>query len=241
MKDLPKGKPPPFKIKNKEKLEALMEYHFTDIALLTRALTHASAAGNSGFGGNYERLEFLGDRVLGLVMAELLCRFFPDAAEGLLSARLNMLVNAEICAEIADEIGLAAFIITAPEIKQISSRRMVNIHADVMEALIAALYLEGGLEAARRFIVRHWGDRVRNSALQRRDAKTELQEWAQKQNDGGLPVYRVVKRKGPDHDPIFEVEVSVAGFAVGHGRGSSKRQAEQTAAELVLRRENVWI
>lgn len=225
--------------KDKVKFGKITGYIFKDSALVKRALTHSSIENSSR--GNYERLEFLGDRVLGLVMAELLCDLFPDAPEGILSARLNMLVNAEICAEIAVETGLSAFIVMSADMKQGSARRMVNIYADVMEALIAALYVEGGLIVARRFIIRYWTKRAQDSALQRRDAKTELQEWAHKQKAGELPHYRLVKRKGPDHDPVFEMEVLVSGFAPASGKGASKRQAEQAAAEIMLRRENIWI
>lgn len=238
MKPPTKMKPPGIDAGNKAKAEAIIGHVFRDSALLTRALTHSSAVqANSG---NYERLEFLGDRVLGLVIAELLCRLFPEAPEGALSARLNMLVNAEICAEIAVETGIAGFAIMNVDKKRGVSRRSANIYADIMEALIAALYTEGGLEAARRFIHRYWEQRARDSAGQRRDAKTELQEWAHKQKAGEQPLYRVTKRKGPDHDPVFEMEVRVSGFAPASGSGASKRQAEQAAAEIMLRRENVW-
>jgi len=223
---------------NRKRVENIIGYHFADGALLTRALTHSSVEDSKL--GNYERLEFLGDRVLGLVVAEFLCRLFPDVPEGVLSARLNMLVNAEICAEIAGETGLADYVAMSADMKQGAPRRLINVYADVMESLIAALYVEGGLDIARNFILRWWEERARHSAQQRRDAKTELQEWAHKQKAGELPAYRVVKRKGPDHDPLFEIEVRVLGFAPASGRGSSKRQAEQEAAEAMLRRENVW-
>jgi len=226
------------KPKNKAKIEQITGHVFADAGLLARALTHSSAE-NAAL-GNYERLEFLGDRVLGLVVAELLCRLYPQAPEGVLSARLNMLVNAEICAEIALKTGLAAFVDMSADMRQSAPRRLVNVYADVMESLIAALYVEGGLEAARQFILRYWEEAARDSANARRDAKTELQEWAHKQKAGAVPLYRVVKRRGPDHDPVFEMEVQIAGFAPAAGRGSSKRQAEQAAAELMLRREGVW-
>lgn len=226
------------KAQDKAKIEKIIGHVFTDAALLGRALTHSSIE-HSG-AGNYERLEFLGDRVLGLTVAELLCRLYPEAPEGFLSARLNMLVNAEICAEIAVKTGLSAYVAMSADMRQGAPRRQINVYADVMESLIAALYLEGGLEAARRFILRYWEEPARNAALARRDAKTELQEWAHKQNAGALPVYKVLKRKGPDHDPMFEMEVRIAGFAPAGGSGASKRQAEQAAAEAMLRREGVW-
>lgn len=220
-----------------KQLEKATGHRFKNKAALERALTHASV--QDGNRGNYERLEFLGDRVLGLVIAEMLGQFFPDATEGELSVRLNALVNAEVCAQVAEEIGLPGIIHMGAEMKSLEGRRLVNIYADVVEALIAVIYLDGGLEAVRRFIHRYWDERAHSSEGQRRDAKTELQEWAHRQ-DGAQPLYRVLKRKGPDHDPVFEVEVRVSGFAPARGKGQSKRQAERAAAEDMLCREGVW-
>ncbi|MHC5306766.1 ribonuclease III [Bartonella sp. LJL80] len=220
-----------------DRLEKLTGHRFKDEERLQRALTHASVqdAGQ----GNYERLEFLGDRVLGLLISEMLCGFFPHATEGELSVRLNGLVNAETCADIALELGLPDIIYVGAEMKNLDGRRLANMHADVVEALIAVIYVEGGLEAVRPFIKRYWEDRARQSDAGRRDAKTELQEWAHTQN-GAQPQYRVVKRRGPDHDPVFEVEVRISGFAPATGTGRSKRHAERAAAEKLLMREGVW-
>lgn len=220
-----------------KQLEKVTGHRFRDRFRLERALTHSSVQDAST--GNYERLEFLGDRVLGLVIAEMICQFFPDATEGELSVRLNALVNAEVCAQIAEEIGLPAMIHMGTEMKSLEGRRLGNMYADVAEALIAVVYLDGGLEAVRPFIYRYWEERARRSGSQRRDAKTELQEWAHRQ-DGAQPLYRILKRKGPDHDPVFEVEVRVCGFAPASGTGQSKRQAERAAAEAMLCREGVW-
>jgi len=220
---------------NLERLEAAIDYQFQDKERLRRALTHASV--QTG-GGNYERLEFLGDRVLGLLIAEMLCHIFPKASEGELSVRLNALVNAEICAEIAQEMGLPDFIHTGADMKEIDGRRMINIHADVVEALIAALYLEGGLAAVRPLIARFWEGRARTAIRPQRDAKTMLQEWAHQQN-GGQPSYRLIKRQGPDHQPLFKIEVNITGFAPASGSGSSKRLAERAAAQAFLAREGV--
>lgn len=219
-------------------LEERTGHKFSDPARLEWALTHSSARQQAG--ANYERLEFLGDRVLGLVVAEMLFATFPKAAEGELSVRLNALVNAETCAAIADEMGLHALIRTGNDIKDLmTQKRLLNVRADVIESLIAAIYLEGGLDAVRPFILRYWGPRSEEIEAGRRDAKTELQEWAHQQR-GAQPRYLIVSRSGPDHDPQFTVEVSVAGFESAVGIGRSKRIAEQNAAIEILYREGVW-
>ena len=210
-------------------------HRFSDIERVSRALTHSSLRE----GGNYERLEFLGDRVLGLVVAELLFSNFKEADEGELSVRLNQLVSAKTCAEVADELGLHEFIRTGADVKKLTGKRMANVRADVVESLIAAIYLEGGLEAARKFIVANWTKRALDSGAARRDAKTELQEWAH-QKFGITPVYKVTGRAGPDHDPVFTVSVDIKGTRAGSGQSRSKRAAEQEAATEVLVREGVW-
>ena len=216
---------------------AITGFAFTDVDLLRRALTHASARRSEG--ADYQRLEFLGDRVLGLIVAQSLFEAHPQAPEGELSLRLNALVNADTLAEIADEVGLSRLIQAGSELRTLTGAKRVNLRADVMEALIAALYLEGGLDAARTFIRRHWDTRARAPTAARRDAKTELQEWAH-QVARAAPAYAVESREGPDHDPLFEVSVRVEGVEPGIGTGRSKREAEQAAAEAVLRREGVW-
>ena len=219
------------------RLSELTGHRFDDLARLERALTHSSA-GRDG-AGHYERLEFVGDRVLGLLIAEMLFDRFPEASEGELSVRLNGLVNAEACADVADELGLHELIVTGADVKRLTGKRMQNVRADVVESLIAAIYIEGGLEAARAFVVRYWSDRADEIHSARRDAKTELQEWAHAR---GLstPAYRVLRRDGPDHEPLFTVSVKVDGEERAKGRGRSKRAAEQEAAEHVLRAESVW-
>ena len=223
---------------NARRLARLTGHAFGDLDRLNRALTHSSAGGGEG-DGHYERLEFLGDRVLGLLIAEMLHDKFPAATEGELSVRLNALVNAEACAEVADEMKLHEMIATGADVKRLTGKRMQNVRADVVESLIAAIYLEGGLEAARTFVRRYWEGRSEGANSGRRDAKTELQEWAHAR---GLdtPDYRVIRREGPDHEPTFTVAVSVDGEERARGRGRSKRIAEQAAAEKVLRAEKVW-
>ncbi|OCW57704.1 ribonuclease III [Hoeflea olei] len=219
------------------RVEERIGHRFADHDRLERALTHASL--RSPARGNYERLEFLGDRVLGLCVAELLFSQYREASEGELSVRLNQLVSAQTCAQVADEIGLHEFIRTGSEIKKLTGSRMVNVRADVVESLIAAIYLDAGLEAARNFIHAHWKARSLADDGARRDAKTELQEWAHARF-GVTPSYRVTSRTGPDHDPVFRVSVEVDGTAPASGESRSKRAAEQAAATALLEREGVW-
>ncbi len=216
----------------------LTGHTFKDPVRLERALTHASARGRDG--ADYERLEFLGDRVLGLVVAEMLFRDYPAANEGELSVRLNQLVSAETCAAVSEEIGIHEFIITGAEIKSLTGRKRQNLRADVMESLIATIYLDSGLDAARSFIHKYWSGRARAEFAARRDAKTELQEWVHQMPGDRVPVYRVASREGPDHDPVFTVTVEVQGLAPDRGVGRSKREAEQAAASSILVREGIW-
>jgi len=223
---------------DRSKLEALIGHVFAEKERLDRALTHASARTQKG-GGNYERLEFLGDRVLGLCVAEMLFRTFSAAAEGELSVRLNQLVSADTCAEVADELGLHLFIRTGADVKKLTGKRMMNVRADVVESLIAAIYLDAGLETARRFILKYWEKRAVRADGARRDAKTELQEWSHAKF-GVTPNYRVEERSGPDHDPRFTVTVEVTGVKPETGVERSKRAAEQVAATKMLQREGIW-
>lgn len=222
---------------DRARLEAVIGYQFAEKERLDRALTHSSA--RNAKGSNYQRLEFLGDRVLGLCVAELLFQTFRDANEGELSVRLNQLVSAESCAKVADDLELHQFIRTGSDVKKITGKAMMNVRADVVESLIAAIYLDGGLEAARSFVLRHWKDRAARADGARRDAKTELQEWAHAKF-GIAPSYRTDDRSGPDHDPRFTVTVEVAGVAPETGTDRSKRGAEQMAATKLLEREGVW-
>jgi ribonuclease III len=220
-------------------LSRLTGHVFANPDRLIRALTHASvpiAPGKKA--ANYERLEFLGDRVLGLVIAELLMELYAHADEGELSVRLNALVNAETCASICDEIGLTPHIVTGPEIASGSAAKLVNLRGDVMEAVIATVFLDAGLEAARIFIRRFWTERAKVGAAIRRDAKTELQEWAHKAH-GVQPHYAIVSRDGPDHQPVFVVELTV-GALTARGSGASKREGERAAATMILINEGVW-
>lgn len=224
-------------VAEREGLEALIGYVFQNKDRLDRAITHSSA--RVARGGNYERLEFLGDRVLGLCVAELLFTTYREATEGELSVRLNKLVSADTCAEVADALGLHRYIRTGADLKKITGERMKNVRADVVESLIAAIYLDGGLEAARQFVLRWWKDRALSAEQMRRDAKTELQEWSH-QRFGFAPTYRIEDRSGPDHAPQFTVVVEIAGLPPETGTDRSKRAAEQMAARRMLEREGVW-
>ncbi|MFK0383410.1 ribonuclease III [Rhizobium sp. RM] len=231
------SKSKPLSVEEISRLETLIGYQFKEKARLDRALTHASA--RSGTTENYERLEFLGDRVLGLSVAELLFSTFRSATEGELSVRLNQLVSAESCASIADEMGLHLFIRTGADVKRLTGKAMLNVRADVVESLIAAIYLDGGLEAARGFILKFWQGRATRVDAGRRDAKTELQEWAHARFSV-TPLYRIDDRSGPDHDPRFTVTVEIPGVKPETGVERSKRAAEQVAATRLLEREGVW-
>lgn len=218
-------------------LEALIGYSFSDHSRLELALTHASAR---RVGGNdYQRLEFLGDRVLGLVVAEWIYEDYPDAPEGEMSVRFNALVNAETLAEIAETTGISEWIRVGRELRGVTGSKRVNTRSDVMEALIAAIYLDGGYGEAKRFIRANWNKHMVTPSVSRRDAKTELQEWAHHKYTV-TPIYQVLGRTGPDHDPVFVVEVKITGVDGAQGSGRSKREAEQTAARAVLYREGVW-
>ncbi|MDF1607735.1 ribonuclease III [Hoeflea sp. YIM 152468] len=220
-----------------KRVQERIGHQFSNVERLERALTHSSI--RNPVGGNYERLEFLGDRVLGLCVAELLFNHFHEASEGEMSVRLNQLVSAQTCGEVADGLGLHEFIRTGADVKRVADQRMVNVRADVVESLIAAIYLDAGLEAARSFIHKHWKTRAFANDAARRDAKTELQEWAHARY-GVTPAYRVTDRSGPDHEPVFKVVVQVDGSEPASGESRSKRAAEQAAATALLEREGVW-
>jgi len=220
-------------------LQKRLGYTFSDYYNLERALTHSSVRKKSDDNFHYERLEFLGDRVLGLCIAQMLHVAFPDANEGELSLRLNALVRGKTLAEIADELQLYEFIRTGGDLKEITSKRMQSVRADVLEAIIASIYLDGGVESAQKFIERFWHDRVFDTQGARRDSKTALQEWAHTRQLG-TPRYREKLRTGPDHDPEFTVSVKLPGREAATGVGASKRIAEQAAARELLVREGIW-
>jgi ribonuclease-3 len=208
-------------------------HRFADEALLVRSLTHKSF---SPAQDSYEALEFLGDRVLAVVIAEELYRSWPFASTGELAQMFNRMVREETLAEVAADLGLGEVVFAGASDTVGTSSRVLG---DVCEALIAAIYLDGGFATVRSFIRRHWRARLKKAGLGNKDAKTTLQEWlAAKSLDN--PVYSEIERAGPDHLPNFSVAVSVPGLSPAHGTGTSKKQAEQRAAEALLRREGVW-
>lgn len=221
-------------------LEIRIGYAFRDRVHVVRALTHRSAVpGDRVAHESYQRHEFLGDRVLALVVAEMLFLAHPRADEGDLARRLNQLVRKETCAEVAIALDLGAAVRLGPGERQSGGRRKEAILADVAEAVIAAIYLDGGYEPAKAFVERNWRPRMETLSGPLRDAKTTLQEWAQGR---GLPTpaYEAIDRSGPDHAPQFTVRVSIKDGPVGEGRGKSKREAEMAAATEVLLREGLW-
>jgi len=220
-------------------LEERIGYRFADPTLLDSALSHISSLkGARNRAGSYQRLEFLGDHVLGLVISDMLFRAFPRADEGELSRRLADLVRKETCAEIARAIDLGAAIRLGASEANAGARTRLAILADVCEALIGAVYLDGGFAAAEALIGRLWQVRMKTKAEPLRDPKTVLQEWAQ---GHGLPTpaYREIARSGPDHDPQFRVAVQLPHLAPAEGSGRSKRAAEQAAAAAMMKREGV--
>jgi ribonuclease-3 len=219
-------------------LEKTIGYHFKDAVLLDHALTHVSAITGGNRAGSYQRLEFLGDHVLGLVISDMLFRAFPKADEGELSRRLADLVRRETCAEVARQIDLSAALKIGASEANAGGRTRTAILADVCEALIGAVFLDGGYGDAAAMIERLWGERMRVPARPLRDAKTMLQEWAQAR---GLPTpaYREIARTGPHHNPEFRVAVALPNLEQAEGLGSSKRAAEQAAAAAMLTREGV--
>lgn len=214
-------------------------YDFSRPELLKRALTHSSARARQARPTDYERLEFLGDRVLGLVISELLIETYPDAPEGHLARHLNRLVRKETCAEIADDLQLGDFVIMSSSEAESGGRGKQTILGDACEAVLGALFLDGGYDVPRRIIRTLWADRLKDNSQPLRDAKSVLQEWAQAKGRA-LPAYEEIARDGPDHDPHFTARVTVEGLAPELGQGTSKRAAEQAAAETMLIREGVW-
>lgn len=198
-----------------------------------RAVTHASIG--TATRPDNQRLEFLGDRVLGLVMAEALLAADPEAREGQLAPRFNALVRKETCADVAREIGLGDVLKLGRSEMLTGGRRKEALLGDAMEAVIAAVHQDAGFEAARALVLRLWGSRIAAVEADARDAKTSLQEWAQGR---GMPppVYAEAGRSGPDHAPVFTVRVTLASGEAAEAAAGSKRVAEQAAAKALLER-----
>lgn len=218
-----------------EDITSRIGYRFQDHDLLVEALTHGSTEKHKG---DYQRLEFLGDRVLGLIIAEHLFRSHPGHGEGELTAMHSALVRGQSCARAGDTIGLSHFVIigTGERAKGMNLNR--TLLGDVMEALVAAIYLDGGFEAARGFVLKAWGALLRQPTVAAKDAKTFLQEWALARTLP-IPCYTMVSREGPEHEPVFVVSVEVKGKEPATGTAKSKRGAEMDAAGNFLKREGI--
>jgi ribonuclease-3 len=228
------------KAKDRTELEDRIGHRFADKALLERALTHISAlsGGPQNRVSSYQRLEFLGDHVLGLVMSDMLFRAYPKANEGELSRRLADLVRKETCAEVGRAMDLGPALKLGNSESHAGGRLRATILADACEALVGAVFIDGGYQAADALIERFWKERMLRPLRPLRDSKTVLQEWAQAR---GLPTptYRELARTGPHHDPEFRVAVVLPDRPPAEGLGNSKRAAEQAAAAAMLTREGV--
>ena len=212
-------------------LIARIDHDFARPELLREALTHPSAADAEH--PSYERLEFLGDRVLDLVIAAWLLRRFPDEPEGMIARRHSALVRAEALTRVARSIGLGSHIVLPRGEEGSGLRDRDSVLADALEALIAALWLDGGDDVARRFVEVHWAPLVAEDTKPPKPAKMALQEWTQARGLG-IPGYAEIARTGPDHAPRFTVEVTVTGQSPMQGVGASKRAAEDAAAQALL-------
>jgi ribonuclease-3 len=199
-----------------------------DVGLYTRALTHGSTGQP-----DYQRLEFLGDRILGLIIAEMLYNHFPDEAEGRLSHRLNALVSGAACAEVARLIDLARYVRLGKQARDDGAQQSDNVLGDAMEALIGALYIDQGIEAAREFITRYWMPMLESADGAPKHPKSTLQEWSAA-NGRKVPEYDVTKKEGPPHAMRFEVTVTVKGFDPVSAEANSKQAAETAAALAFL-------
>lgn len=220
-------------------LEAILGHKFKNRKLLERALTHASVRSVAADRDDNERLEFLGDRVLGLAIAEMLHDQLPDYQEGDLARYFNRLVRGQTCAAVGREAGIGEHLILSDSEANGGGRDKATILADAVEAILGAVFIDGGFDAGRNAVRRLWGDRFNLTAASYIDPKSALQEWAQGR---GLPLphYIEVSRDGPDHAPKFVAEVKIETLKPTRGKGASKRHAEQDAATIMLHREGVW-
>jgi ribonuclease-3 len=220
-------------------LETALGYRFKDAGLLREALTHSSARQGGACAADNERLEFLGDRVLGLAIAELILEAFPEAREGELARRFNRLVQREACARVARELGLGQHVILAGAEAAAGGREKDGILADACEAVLGAVLLEGGYVKAQKIVATHWLPQLRDAGPAIiPDPKTALQEWAQGRGKP-IPVYSETGRTGPAHAPRFTSTVTVEGVKPATGTGTSKRAAERDAARILLEREGL--
>jgi ribonuclease-3 len=227
-----------FKARKYKALEKKLGYRFKDEALLVRALTHASLRGSKKVREDNERLEFVGDRVLGLAISELLWETYPVATEGELARHLNRLVRGETCAKVGRDLDLGEFLMLSESEAGSGGRLKATILADAVEAVLGAIFLEAGYNKSRDVVRRLWENEEVSFGTAAADPKSALQEWAQGQGLA-LPSYVEVERVGPDHAPRFTSEVRIKGKNPARGEGASKRAAEQAAASAMLEREGV--
>lgn len=213
--------------------QRIIGHTFSDPGLLKTALTHPSYAAEHVDADTYDRLEFLGDAVLGFLVSDHVFTAYPDSPEGLLTRRKHHAVSREALAGAAEALGLAELVLLGAGAQASGERQRASILENTMEAIIAALYLDGGLEAARTFVLRVLDDRLQGEAGGEPDAKGALQEWSQARSKS-LPVYRIVSAEGPPHRRHFTAEVSVGGQTLGRGEGPTKQAAEKAAAESAL-------
>jgi ribonuclease-3 len=214
-----------------QKLEEIIDYNFKDSHFLERALTHSST--NDDY--NYQRLEFLGDRVLGLVMAHALFEEFRGENEGGLAKRHTALVQGTTCSFIGQKYNIAEFIILSDSEKEAGVHLNESIIADVVESMIGAIYIDGGYEEAQRVLLHLWGDMVQTLKDVPQDPKTELQEWVQARGLE-LPQYKIIDKSGPDHAPLFSIQLKIEGFDPVVSKGTSRRQTEKLAAKEMLKK-----
>lgn len=209
-------------------VEETLGHQPKDPSLFERAMTHSSRSDT-----HYQRLEFLGDRVLGLLIATWLYELFPEEPEGKLSHRLNALVSGQTCADVGRELGVSSHLLLGKQARDDGASDSDNVLGDVVEALIGALYLEAGLETASAFVRKAWGERVSANDNAPKHPKSRLQEWAAA-NNRKPPVYRLTGRSGPHHAPRFSVEVEISGAGTASAEGLSKQEAEKAAAQALL-------
>ncbi len=227
-------------IKDIKIVQDILGHTFADVDLLVRSFSHSSIAGEKkgdvkSHSLSNERLEFVGDRVLGLVIAHMVFETFPDEAEGAMARRHTALVRREALARVGNDLEFGRFMLMSKGEDDAGGRNNPALLANTMEAVIAALYLDGGLSAAEEFIRKYWKPLLDEDIIPPRDPKTALQEWAQARAME-LPIYAEISREGPPHAPVFCIEVSLEGVEPARAAGQSKRTAERTAAEIMLKR-----
>ena len=218
---------------NLKKIENILKINFNDKELLIRSLTHKSYDEKN----NNEKLEFLGDRVIGLVLSKQLISLYPNESEGIIDKKFSNLVNKKTCKLIADQLSLKKFIRTGTSIKYLKSSNS-KILSDTCEALIGAIYIDQGFSVSEKFILKTWDSYIKQSKITEIDPKTKLQEYSLKKYKK-LPIYKMYKQTGPKHDPNFKVEVQISNSRKFIGFGKSKKIAQKNAAKLLLNNLNI--